>query len=67
MTRSFGDLCVPSMVSKKSNRGATQLMEPSLSMFRDVWKLIENDSVILRQAQAMYPNLKWFLVAGSPC
>ena len=29
----FGDLCVPSMVSKKSNRGATQLMEPSLSMF----------------------------------
>lgn len=34
---------------------------------RDVWKLIENDSVILRQAQAMYPNLKWFLVAGSPC
>lgn len=34
---------------------------------RDVWKLLENNSLKLRQAKAMYPDLKWVLIAGSPC
>ena len=34
---------------------------------KDVWKLLDNDSLILRQAKAMYPDIKWLLIAGSPC
>ena len=34
---------------------------------KDVWRLLDNDSLILRQAKAMYPDIKWLLIAGSPC
>ena len=34
---------------------------------RDVNSLLENDCHILRQVVAMYPNLKWFIIGGSPC
>ena len=31
---------------------------------KDVWDLLSKDSLILR---AMYPEIKWILIAGSPC
>ena len=34
---------------------------------RDVHTIIKNDCHLLRQAVAMHPNLKWFIVGGSPC
>ena len=34
---------------------------------KDVWTLVANDSLILRQAKAMHPTLKWVVIAGSPC
>ena len=34
---------------------------------KDVWTLIEKDSLILRQAKAMHPELRWIVIAGSPC
>ena len=34
---------------------------------RDVWDLLGQNSLILRQAKAMYPNINWLLIAGSPC
>lgn len=34
---------------------------------KDVWDLLNKDSLILRQAKAMYPQIKWILIAGSPC
>lgn len=34
---------------------------------RDVWDLLSQNSLILRQAKAMYPEIKWLLIAGSPC
>ena len=34
---------------------------------KDVWTLTNKDSQILRQAKAMYPELKWIVIAGSPC
>ena len=34
---------------------------------KDVWDLIARDSLILRQAKAMHPSIKWIVVAGSPC
>ena len=34
---------------------------------KDVWDLVARDSLILRQAKAMYPTIKWIVVAGSPC
>ena len=33
----------------------------------DVWTLTDKDSQILRQAKAMHPELKWIVIAGSPC
>ena len=34
---------------------------------KDVWELLNQDSLILRQAKAMYPSIKWIVIAGSPC
>ncbi len=34
---------------------------------RDVNSLLDNDCHVLRQVVAMYPNLKWFIIGGSPC
>ena len=34
---------------------------------KDVWDLLDKKSLILRQAKAMYPEIKWILIAGSPC
>ena len=34
---------------------------------RDVSTIIKNDCYLLRQVVAMHPNLKWFIVGGSPC
>ena len=34
---------------------------------KDVWTLTDKDSQILRQAKAMHPELKWVVIAGSPC
>ena len=34
---------------------------------KDVWDLVARDSLILRQAKAMHPTIKWIVVAGSPC
>jgi hypothetical protein len=34
---------------------------------KDVWELLSKDALILRQAKAMYPHIKWILIAGSPC
>ena len=34
---------------------------------KDVWNLLHKESLILRQAKAMYPGLKWLLISGSPC
>ena len=34
---------------------------------KDVWDLLHKDSLILRQAKAMYPNIRWLLISGSPC
>ena len=34
---------------------------------KDVWALVARDSLILRQAKAMHPTIKWIVVAGSPC
>ena len=34
---------------------------------KDVWTLTDKDSLILRQAKAMHPELKWIVIAGSPC
>ena len=34
---------------------------------RDVNTIIKNDCCLLRQVVAMNPNLKWFIVGGSPC
>ena len=34
---------------------------------RDVNSILENHCYILRQAVVMYPNLKWFIIGGSPC
>ena len=34
---------------------------------RDVNTIIKNDCYLLRQVVAMHPNLKWFIVGGSPC
>ena len=29
--------------------------------------LLHKDSLILRQAKTMYPNIRWLLISGSPC
>ena len=34
---------------------------------KDVWTLVARDSLILRQAKALHPTIKWIVVAGSPC
>ena len=34
---------------------------------KDVWDLLHQDSLILRQAKAMFPDIKWLLISGSPC
>ena len=34
---------------------------------KDVWELVNQDSLILRHAKAMYPSIKWIVIAGSPC
>ena len=34
---------------------------------RDVNSILKNDCYLLRQVVSMYPNLKWFIVGGSPC
>jgi hypothetical protein len=34
---------------------------------KDVWNLLHKESLILRQAKAMYPEIKWLLISGSPC
>lgn len=34
---------------------------------KDVNLIAENDCLILRQAVALFPGLKWFIVGGSPC
>ena len=34
---------------------------------KDVWDLLHKESLILRQAKAMYPEIKWLLISGSPC
>ena len=34
---------------------------------KDVWDLLNKESLILRQAKAMYPEIKWLLISGSPC
>ena len=34
---------------------------------KDVWTLTNKDSQILRQAKALHPDLKWIVIAGSPC
>ena len=34
---------------------------------RDVNTIIKNDCDLLRQVVSMRPNLKWFIVGGSPC
>ena len=34
---------------------------------KDVWTLTNKDSQILRQAKAVHPELKWIVIAGSPC
>ena len=34
---------------------------------KDVWNLFHKESLILRQAKAMYPEIKWLLISGSPC
>ena len=34
---------------------------------KDVWTLVDHDSLILRQAKAMHPTIKWIVIAGSPC
>ena len=34
---------------------------------RDVNTIIKNDCYLLRQVVSMHPNLKWFIVGGSPC
>ena len=34
---------------------------------RDVNSIIKNDCYLLRQVVSMHPNLKWFIVGGSPC
>ena len=34
---------------------------------KDVWDLLHKESLILRQAKAMYPDIKWLLISGSPC
>ena len=34
---------------------------------KDVWELVARDSLILRQAKARHPTIKWIVVAGSPC
>jgi site-specific DNA-cytosine methylase len=34
---------------------------------KDVWALLDKKSLILRQDKAMYPEIKWILIAGSPC
>ena len=34
---------------------------------RDVNTILKDNCYLLRQVVAMYPNLKWFVVGGSPC
>ena len=34
---------------------------------KDVWDLLHKDSLILRQAKAMHPDIRWLLISGSPC
>ena len=34
---------------------------------KDVWDLLHKESLILRQAKAIYPDIKWLLISGSPC
>ena len=34
---------------------------------RDVNSILKNDCYLLRQAVSMYPDLKWFVIGGSPC
>ena len=34
---------------------------------KDVNKLLEKECKILREAAATFPNLRWFIVGGSPC
>ena len=34
---------------------------------RDVNTILKNDCFLPRQAVSMHPNLKWFIVGGSPC
>ena len=34
---------------------------------RDVNTILKDNCYLLRQVVAMYPNLKWFIVGGSPC
>ncbi len=39
----------------------------SCCYIRDVNSILKNDCYLLRQAVSMYPNLKWFIIGGSPC
>ena len=34
---------------------------------RDVNTILKDNCYLLREVVAMYPNLKWFVVGGSPC
>ena len=41
--------------------------EATCCYVRDVYTVIKNDCHLLRQVVSMHPNLKWFIVGGSPC
>ena len=34
---------------------------------QDAWSLLDQDSFLLRQAKVLFPELRWLLIAGSPC
>lgn len=33
----------------------------------DVYKLADNNCFLLRQLAALFPDLRWFIIGGSPC
>ena len=41
--------------------GVIQLQAP------DVHKLADNNCFLLRQLTALFPDLRWFIIGGSPC
>ena len=51
----------------KTNSGDIRLKGAATIYVKDVWDLVARDSLILRQAKAMHPTIKWIVVAGSPC